>query len=73
MTPEQLRSALDARGLGKQIDAAAALGVNVSSVSRWLAGHHPIPDLVEVALRGIPLAGTNRARSRASRPRKSSR
>lgn len=73
MTPEQLRDALDARGLGKQTDAAEALGVAQSSVSRWLSGLQPIPDLVERALRGIPSKGTTRARSTAARPRKSSK
>ena len=73
MTPDQLRQALDARGLSTQVAAAAALGVTSGSVSRWLAGIHPIPEIVEVALRGLPVNGTTRARATASRPRKSSK
>lgn len=73
MTPDQFRAALVARGLSRQIDAAAALGVNVSSISKWLAGIHPIPALVVRALGGIPSKDTKRARSRATVPAKSSK
>lgn len=53
MTRQQLRTELAARGLAKQLDAARALGVEQSSVSRWINGSRPVPGWIEVALRGI--------------------
>jgi hypothetical protein len=71
LTPEQLRSALDARGLDTLVIAAGALRVSHATVSRWLNGLAPIPGLVEVALQAIPRKGTKRAHARSSRARKS--
>lgn len=56
MTPEEFKEALRLRGLAGQYNAAAALGVNQASISRWLRGVAEIPRTVELALNGIPFA-----------------
>lgn len=65
MTPEEFQTALVARGIGRQIDAAAALRKDQSTISRWLKGTLPIPPIVEVALQGIPTTHV-RPKSRTS-------
>lgn len=57
MDAETLSRELEARGLSRQVKAAAALRVNQATVSRWLAGETPIPGWVELALKAIRAKG----------------
>lgn len=63
MTPQDLREALDQRGLTRQVDAAQALRTSQSSISRWLDGTLPVPPVIELALQSIPRRGTARSKA----------
>ena len=50
MTPRQLRAALKRLGLS-QSEAARRLGIQQSTMNRWLAGERKIPGPVAAALK----------------------
>ena len=56
MTGAELTRAIKDRGLDQR-KAAAALGVDESTVSRWINGSRPIPDIAVVALQAVPPKG----------------
>ncbi len=71
MTREEFREALNDRGIYRQVDAAAALGLKQQTVSNYLRGRNRVPGVVEVALRAIPKQnGKASAKSRAGGPGK---
>lgn len=56
MTAEEFRAALRSLGMARQKDAAEALGLTQSTISRYTAGLTPIPRCVEIVtfhLRGL--------------------
>lgn len=75
MTPDEFDESLRLRGLVPQMRAAAALGVNQASISRWRTGKERVPRTVELALLAIPFAQgpvTVRSQRTSRTPRKSS-
>lgn len=72
MTPESFKAACEAKGITTQMQAASILGVEQSTVSRWMSGARPIPPIVAVALLGVQPRNAQVTASRArSRARKS--
>ena len=75
MTPDEFDEGLRLRGLIPQMRAAAVLGVNQASISRWRNGKERVPRTVELALLAIPFASgpvTKRAQSPARKAAKPS-
>ena len=52
MNPRQLQRFLDDAGL-TQVGAARALGISDRNMRRYIAGHLPVPRVVEYALRWL--------------------
>ena len=65
MTGGQLKAAIRARGLS-QNEVARALGVTHGAVSLWVNGRRPIPRIVEVALRTIPIIDKPKKKAKAA-------
>lgn len=73
MTPEEFVEALHIRGLAQQDRAAAALGLNQATISRYRAGTRRIPRPVEIAVLALPFAAPRESGTfESQRPRRKS-
>lgn len=53
MTPHSLKARMDLKGFKTATALAKALGVNQSTVSKWLSGKHPIDEFKAEAIRRL--------------------
>lgn len=60
MEPSELRAWMDKRGWPSARALAPRLGVDPSTLTRWLSGESRLPEMVELALRGLEAEGRDR-------------
>lgn len=66
MEAERFREALNALGITRQVDAAAAFGVNQTTISKWLLGKRRIPTSVALLIDRLPKKRGRKAKAVAA-------